>query len=91
MLFIAITHLLCTHDYVVDSLIAAATIQGWRLFHLTCTLVRLLFKAGVYLRVVSFQGNMVIQKLYGIYERSAHQMTALLSEIIIFLVGTACD
>ena len=60
MLFIAITQLLFTHDYIVDSLIAADTIRGQRLFRSTCTLVRLLFKGGVYLRAASFQGNMVV-------------------------------
>ena len=36
MLFLAITHLLFTHDYVVDSLIAAAPIRGRCSFHSTC-------------------------------------------------------
>ena len=31
------------------------------------------------------------QKVYGIYEQSAHQTTALLSEILLFLVRAACE
>ena len=50
MFLIAIADLLFTHDYVVDSLIAAAAIRGRRLFRSTCVIVRLLFTGGVFLR-----------------------------------------
>ena len=59
MFLIAVACLLFTHDYVVDSLIAAAAIRGRRLFLSTCTLVWLLFTGGVYSRAVSFPGNTV--------------------------------
>ena len=42
-------------DYLVHSLIAAATIRGLRLFHSTCPLVWPLFKGGVYSRVCLFE------------------------------------
>ena len=45
---------------MIDSLIAAATIRGRRLFPSSCTLVWLLFKVGVYSRAVSFRGNTVV-------------------------------
>ena len=57
MLFISISNLLFISDYVVESLIAAATIRGRRLFHSTSTLERLLFKGGVSSRAASFRGN----------------------------------
>ena len=39
----------------------------------------------------SFFPSRITQKLYNVYEQSAHQMSALLSEFLLFLVRATCE
>ena len=41
--------------------------------------------------VLSSFPSSITQKVYGMYEQSAHQMNTLLSKIFLFLVRAACE
>ena len=82
MLFIAITHLLFPHDYVVDSLIAAATIRG------RCLYISFDMYVGADTTVIS---DFFVGKIFSFLEESPEIIYAnIFIHIIIFIHALAC-